>query len=398
MFVFCASAQAEDTEQLIQQGQQAFKAGQIEQAGLIFERILLEQPALLGVWLDYALCLQQMGDNDSARAIYQSLLQQSPPEHLVPWLKQQMQITAPIIAGWQYAGAITVQSGHDSNLNRAPTASSLTLTLSSGGLLALPLSDTSRANAGASRQLRFDWQAERQGAANDDWLLQATLNTRLAPSINGQDYLQSSFAMSHAWVSASAREYHTVLAVQNLRYGGIDIQRALRAGVYRGEHWQTSAQAGCATGYGAEWEMLSYPSVTELDGQYFGIATDLGCKHKLDWKLLLRAGLDKAERSRSGGDQQRLDLLGQLGGSLGAGKWLAMAELTQLQDADGYSPLLDNNAIRNIQRGLLKLEYQYPLGSRLQALLSAEVFQQHSNLTLFSMSGRGGWLGMRYLY
>lgn len=247
-----ASAQAEDTEQLIRQGRQAIEAGQAEQAGLIFERILLEQPWLLGVWLDYALTLQKIGDSDSARAIYQSLLQQNPPEHLVPWLKQQIQITSPPVADWQYAGA--------------------------------------------------------------------------------------------------------------------------------------------------EWEMLAYPSISELNRQYLGIAAGLDCKQNLAWQLLLRAGLDQAENQRPGGDQQRIVLRGQLGGNLGAGKWLALTELAQLHDTGGYSPLLDNNAARNIQHGLLKLEYQHPLGSSLYALASAEAFRQHSNLPLFTLRGKAAWLGIRYLF
>lgn len=400
LFTPCAaaSALAEDTEQLIQQGRQALEAGQAEQAGLIFERILLEQPWRLGVWLDYALSLQQIGDNDSARAIYQSLLRQKPPDHLVPWLKQQVKITPPPGADWQYASAITLLAGHDSNLNRAPTASNLTLTLPSGALAVLPLADASRASAGASRLLRLDWQAARQDAANGDWLLQAAFNTRLAPGINGQDYLQSSLGLSHGWIGASAREYHAILAAHNLQYGGKDIQRTLRAGLYQGQHWQTNGQSGCSISYGAEWEMLAYPSIGELDGQYLGIAADLGCKQNLAWQLLLRAGLDQAAHQRPGGDQQRIDLRGQLEGRLGAGKWLALTELAQLRDTGGYSPLLDNNAARNIQRWLLKLEYQHPLGARLHALASAEAFRQQSNLPLFTLRGKAAWLGLRYLF
>ena len=384
---------------LLQQGRQALEAGQAEQAGLIFERILLEQPWRLGVWLDYALSLQQMGDNDSARAIYQSLLRQNPPEHLVPWLKRQVRITSPLIAGWQYAGAITMLAGHDSNLNRAPTASNLTLTMPSGALLVLPLSDTSRASAGTSRLMRLDWQAARQDAANGDWLVQAAFNTRLAPGSNGQDYLQSSLGLSHGWMDRSAREYQAVLAAHNLQYAGKDIQRMLRAGLYRGQHWQANGQqTGCSISYGAEWEILTYPSIGELDGQYLGIAADLGCKQGLAWQLLLRAGIDQADRQRPGGDQQRAELRGQLGGRLGAGKWLALGELAQLHDTGGYSPLLDNNAARNIQRWLLKLEYQHPLGARLHGLASAEAFRQHSNLPLFTLRGKAGWIGIRYLF
>lgn len=410
----CATASAQDgadvgwapraqqdekqTIELIRQGRQALEAGQAEQAGLIFERILLEQPWRLGVWLDYALSLQTIGDNDSARAIYQSLLRQNPPEHLVSRLEQQIQLISQPAASWQYTGAITLLGGHDSNLNRAPGASYLTLTLPGGVLVPLPLSSASQASAGTSRLMRLDWQAARQGAANGDWLLQATLNARQAPGNGSQDYLQTGIGLSHGWAGASAREYRVVVAVQDLRYGGIDVQRTLRAGLYPVQHWQTNAKTACFTSYGAEWEMLGYPSSGELDGQYLGIAADLGCKQNPAWQLLLRTGMDKAASRRPGGDQQSVGLRGQLGDYLGAGKWLALSELTLLHDTGGYSPLLDNNAVRSIRHLLLKLEYQHPLGSRLHAVASTEIFRQDSNLPLFALSGKAAWLGIRYQY
>lgn len=393
----CASARAEDTEQLIQQGRQVLEAGQAEQAGLIFERILLEQPWRLGVWLDYALSLQQLGDNDSARAIYQSLLRQDPPEHLAPWLRRQIQITTPPRADWQHAGTITLLAGYDGNLNRAPASSSLTLTLPSGALV-LPLTDASRASAGPSHLMRLDWQAARQETARGDWLLQATLNARMAPGANGQDYLQSGVGLMRRWAGAPGGEYHAILSAQNLQYNGNDLQHALRAGLYRGQPWRPETQAGCSSSHGAEWERLAYPSAGELDGQYLGIAAGLGCKQGINWQLLLRAGLDQAEQQRPGSDQQRINLRGQVDGPLGAGQWIALSELTLLRDSSGYSPLLENNATRHIRHWLLKVEYQHPLGAGLHALASAETFSQDSNLPLFTLRGSAGWLGIRYRF
>lgn len=396
----CATvfAQMEETEQLIRQGREALAAGQAEQASLIFERIVLDQPWRLGVWLDYAMALQQMGDVDSARAIYQSLLRQNPPEYLVPWLTQQTQIAPPFTAGWESAGAITLLAGHDSNLNRAPTASALTLTLPSGPIV-LPLSETSRASAGASNLMRMDWQAVHNDARiGNDWLLQATLNTRMAPGIKGQDYLQAGMGLSHRWVDQDAGEYRAILALQNLQYVGKDIQRTARAGLYRGQSWRADDRAGCSMYYGAEWDMFAYPSLNQLDGQYLGLSADLGCRHNLSWQFMLRAGVEQAEHQRPGGNQQRVELRGQFGGRLGAGEWLTLVELAQLHDTSGYSPLLENNAKRNIQRWLLKLEYQHPLGSRLQGLASTEIFQHNSNMPLFALRGKAAWLGIRYLF
>ena len=265
-------------------------------------------------------------------------------------------------------------------------------------LATLPLSSSSQAIGGVSQLIRLDWQAVHQKIANGDWLLQATLNTRQTPGNSGQDYLQSGIGLSHGWSSAAAREYRAVVAVQDLQYGGTDIQHTLRAGFYQVQHWQTNAQATCSTNYGPEWEILTYPASSELNGQYFGFAADLGCRQKRAWQLLLRAGIDHAQSQRPGGDQRSIDLLGQVSDNIGAGKWLALGELTFLNDTAGYSPLLDNSAVRNIQRLLLRLEYQRPLARQVQAVASAETFQQNSSLPLFALRGNAAWLGIRYQF
>lgn len=378
----CAAQQ--DVVQRIAQGRAALKAGQSEQAGLIFERILMAQPWRLGVWLDYALSLQQQGDDESARAIYRSLLRQNPPAYLAPWLKQQI----AVVPGWQYNGALTLLAGRDSNLNHAQTASSMALTLPSGISVVLPLSAAARASAGISQFLRLDWQAMHPAASGGRWQVQATLNSRVAPGNSGQNYLQSGLALSRDWGGRSA--YQVVMAVQNLHYGGADIQRLLRAGLYR--HWQ----AGCDMTNGVEWERLVYPVANELDGQYLGLSAELGCHQ--DWQLMMRGGINYAANRRPGGNRQKIELRGQLAGRLAGGSWLAVAGVTHIRDKRGYSPLLENNAARAINYAQFRLAYQYPLGVGLQALANAALFRQYSNLSLFTLSGTAAWLGLRWQF
>ncbi len=397
LIMLCTDAYADEagTESLIKQGEQALKAGKPEQAELIFERILMDQPWRLGVWLDYALSLQQTGDNDSARAIYQSLLEKNPPEYLVPWLKQQVKAGAPLTADWHYAGAVTLLSGYDSNLNHAQAAGTLALTLPSGTLV-LPLTRAAQAVAGASQFVNMDWQA----AHPDDegnWLVQAGFNSRLAPGNSDQNYQQSSLGLSRSWTGDAAQEYRGVVAAQNLEYGGIDIQRTMRAGLYQGKHWQRQ-ESVCSISHGVEWEKFDYPTATELNGQYIGLAGELGCRQSLDWMLMLSAGVNRGDSLRPGGQQRQVELHAELGGQAGKGSWLAVTELTGLRDSTGYSPLLDNNATRGILQGMLRLEYRYPLAARLQGIASTEVFRQYSNLQLFALNGSAAWLGIRWLF
>jgi hypothetical protein len=384
----------QDTEELIVQGQQALAAGQAAQAVLIFERVVLDQPWRLGVWMDYALALQLTGDAESAQAIYRNLLTQNPPEDLRLWLRQQVQKGLPAATTWISAGTVTLLVGQDSNLNRAPTADSLTLT-SPFGPLVLPLADNARAKAGAASLLNVNWEVAHQTASGSDWSIQAGLSARVAPDTPGQGYLQPSLGLARRWSGTDADETLATFAIQQLQYGGQDLQRVLRAGLYHGQPWRTDP-SNCMMFYGAEWKLLIYPSQDATNSRYLGMAASLGCTQAIGWNLLAHAGIDRAENQRPGGDQQQIDLRAQIFDRIGSSQWLVEAGIAHLRDTAGYSPLLGNNGVRDIWRGSLSLEYTHPLSERLQVLARVEAFHQNSNLPLFDTHGKAVWMGIRY--
>lgn len=382
-----AQSGADEIEYLLQQGRQALAEGQAQQAALTFESVLLSQPWRLGVWMDYALALQQSGDAESARAIFQSLRQKNPPDYLRVWLDQQLQSEQS--GAWRYGGELSVQTGRDSNLNRAPTANELTLTLPAGAV-SLPLSAASRASAGAAQLVRLEWRAE-----HNEWLIQTLFDARFGPTGQGQDYLYSSVGVVKRW--HGAHDYQLALTGQNLQYGGLDVQNIVRAGFYQTRVRQEEGR-NCELTYGTELERVNYPATPLINGNYLGMVTGYGCQQGVAWQALLRAGMDMAEHQRPGGDQPRIVATGQFGGRLGADIWRLQAEVSWLQDVQGYSSLLSNNARRTIQRNTLKLYYQHPLTNRLQATLSGEIFNQRSNLGLFDTSGKAVWMGLSHAF
>ena len=68
---------------------------------------------------------------------------------------------------------------------------------------------------------------------------------------------------------------------------------------------------------------------------------------------------------------------------------LADLDLATTQDARGYSTLLDNAAVRTLQRTSARLELQRPLAPGWQWLAGAEWVQQQSNLALFGLNSWG---------
>ncbi len=357
---------------------------------MVFERVLMDQPWRLGVWLDYALSLEQTGDTASARAIYRSLLEKNPPQYLVPWLKKKAEEQPLPLLGWKYAGSLTLLTGHDSNLNHAQASSTLLLTLPAGAQV-LPVTRAAQAISGPSQFANLDWQAAYGG-----WQVGAGINSRIAPGNSDQNYQQASLGASRSFTGDGGREYRGVMAYQNLQYGGVDLQRSLRGGLYRDVDWRKDA--GCSASRGVEWQRFDYPTATELNGQYMGLAGEIGCRGNVDWMLMLSGGVNLGDGQRPGGNQKQVEIHGEIGGSAGRGNWLAVADVTGLRDNSGYSPLLENDATRGVLQGLARLEYRYPLGVRLQGIASLEVFRQSSNLQLFALDGSAAWLGLRWLF
>ncbi|MDP2092053.1 MAG: hypothetical protein Q8K17_03535, partial [Pseudohongiella sp.] len=69
--------------------------------------------------------------------------------------------------------------------------------------------------------------------------------------------------------------------------------------------------------------------------------------------------------------------------NLGRGTVMAQLNHTQMQDSDGYSPLLAGNAERWLKRSYGLVQYRQSIGERTAILLNAYHQRQRSNLELF---------------
>lgn len=390
----CAAATSEEEiDALIREGQQALAAGQPGRAVFLLERVVLEQPWRLGVWMDYALALQMAGQPESARIIYRNLLGQNPPDYLRAWL--QRQVSADLGNGgestWQTGGKLSVQAGHDSNVNRATGGNSLSLTYPFG-LVELKLADSARARGGAALWFGWEGRADRPAGTGGNWSIQGALNARLTPSLSGQAIAQPTVGITRQWRHDTAE---TLLdaSVQQLHYGGSNLQNQLRTGLYRGRP-QATSDGACMLLYGAEWKVLNYPASPELNGDYLGMAVNFGCENGDRWNLLAHAGVDQPRNNRPGHRQYQLDVNLQRRQRVAGGHLLGSIGLAYMRDTRGYSPLLENDSVRGIRRGSLGLEYAHPVAAATELALRLEIYGQRSNLALFDNSGRALWLGL----
>jgi tetratricopeptide (TPR) repeat protein len=378
--------------------------GRPAEAAALLERALLLDPNRAGAEVDYAESLAALGDTAGAAALLRDLLARPDvPPALRPRLEQRLSaaealqrfdwlsgLRAIAESGWHRAGSVTLRLGNDSNLNSAPSRDALTLTLP-GGEAVLLLSDRFRARSGAAGLLEATGQLARPVGQEGVFHLYGEARARVSPSASDTDYQQAQIVT--AWSQRlDSGEALFSLAGTHLRYGGDDLYDAVRLSA--GRDWSRSP---CNPRLGAELEWRRYPTASELDGNFVGATTGLGCNLGLDrLTLALRLGKDFARTDRPGGDQRQQDVRIAWLRPLGKGSLVADMLYTHQRDASGFSPILENNAARRLERFSLHLEYAHPFAPGWSALASVDTTLQRSNIDLFDLSGRAFYVGVRW--
>jgi hypothetical protein len=159
----------------------------------------------------------------------------------------------------------------------------------------------------------------------------------------------------------------------------------------------TQARSICTARGGLDWQDRQLTSNPLLSGRYTGLAGVWSCNTPGggQWQISAKAGHDRpANLERPGGEQT----IGNLRAFASTGTVLVDVEISRAQDATGYSPLLDNNAVRHTTRLNARLEYQHQLNQRLVSTLGAEWSNQQSNLPLFRLQSWGPYAAIRYVW
>lgn len=144
-------------------------------------------------------------------------------------------------------------------------------------------------------------------------------------------------------------------------------------------------------------EFRRFPQAEIQDGNYRGILVSAHCL--INSSLLsfqLGSGKDLAlDNARSGGDQARWEASVIWSQDLGWAGLMLVGSLARLKDEQGYSPLLGNGAIRSLERRFARFELFRPINKWLEWYWSGEVSEQTSNLSLFRLTSRALYAGLR---
>lgn len=291
---------------------------------------------------------------------------------------------------WRRRQELNLQMGWESNLNGAPAADTLLLTLADGPVR-LPLVAPRREGAASLA----DGQLQLIRPLAPDWHLLLHGRLRLRDSAGGgSDYLFGQFAAS---------------LLRRLPGGDLALQINQLEQHFGGEHLLAETRAsmqylwlasGCRPRAGLDLAHRRYPAASALDGLQSGLRAGLQCTRG-PWQVDgdLRLATDQPQHAaRPGGKQHwaELQVNAQWQGPLHTLR--AEASLAQVRDTAGYSPLLEYNATRHIRRSALRLEASRPIGEHWDLTSSLEYFSQRANIGLFELNNLGLYFGARYRY
>ncbi|MBI5275317.1 MAG: hypothetical protein HY854_02570 [Burkholderiales bacterium] len=378
------------------------------------ERALLTNPLLFGAQMDLAQAHALQGDRASAIALLQDLRDRAEvPAGMSLRLDREiaaLQAAArrPALAAgqWQHSWQLATLAGYDTNLNNAPSATEITLTLPQGDVT-LPLDPSSQPKKGAALLAAAQWQGLKP-AGQSVWVLQADMRSRHTGD-HATGWQQTDFAANWLQAPLAPRQWVARGGASYFRFGGATVLWATRASLQY--QWEgTAASLGglgvtCRPSAGGEFERRLYPASRNLDGYYRGGTAGVLCRPAAEepwapsvFSVQARLGEEQPfDAKRAGSVYRRQELRGHWEGRLPwrQAQYTVRWSSTRQADSAPYSVLLGNEARRTL-RHTLQLETAWPINQGLSLITQMEGGIQRSNLPAFASRQLGLYLGLRW--
>lgn len=388
--------------------------GEPAQALIWLERSLLLDPDQLGAVADHALALAALGEPAARDALAQQWQSRSDvPAALRQRLMQGAGIAhgngstgatsvvrpANTVDGWVFYREASWVAGYETNLDHSPRLTELTLTPPDRpDPVTLPVE--SRPSKGAATIADLSWQLAYSPRAG--MIVQTGLQggARYAPAKSDTDWrhVQWAASVSQQWGQWRGQ------VLSNLTCVGGGINEAYRLGRF-GVAVDREA-IGCSLRVSVEGESRSHQQTRSADGRTLGALWSSLCpwpgSNTWGWGAAARHSVDEpVDSARPGGVQRQSSLGLRLFGPLGKQVRLdASLRASIVTDSEGYSALLENNAIRRLNQTQLSLELARPLQISwllgAEALVQLQAVRQSSNLAIFRYHGFSAYGGLRW--
>ncbi len=362
------------------------------------ELALLLDPKNGAALVDYAEVLFQQGQLLAALEINQQLLSR---EDLPAGLKDPLRDRQRRWRSFanQTGFEASILGGYDDNLNSAPMARELALTLSGESVL-LQVSPEFRPASGAYLNLAL-------GGINS--VVRPEIATRFSGQVRGRfsensehDLVQASTRFVLAETADETR-WNAELGFDHLIYGtdslfssadlrasyllaGGEVCRvyprvAIQYQVYHGQRWLSGLES--KLGLGLECDVSA-------QGLMNRVAVEASGLHNKE----LKSG-------RLGGDRQGWQFNVAWQRQLGMGVALLQYTFTRMEDEEGYSPLFSEGVVRDEHRDSLYFQYRRPapiLGSNAQILANIYYHSQRNTIDLFQTRGTSAEIGISWAF
>jgi len=296
---------------------------------------------------------------------------------------------------WQFNGLFALNTGGGTNLNRAPNRQNIQF---SNGQQA-QLSSEQQPQAGYGFQATAAIQANKQIQPNQQLDLALQVQHRYTNRQNFTDYLRINSRLGIRYQRDNSDEIGIALLSDTLQYDNEARFYALNLLTRYRWHHQSDCQA--SAGIDLQWQHQKNKAL--FDALYTGLSAQrqcLGLGGK--YSLTLTAGNQWAiNPQRPGGHQWLFRLMLN---HTWLTHWLypnsqfkSYLNASYLRDWQGYSPLLDHNRKRRIQRLTIGGQYRWRISNippRLWATLRLQWQRQNSHLKLFQYQSLEVWTGI----
>jgi tetratricopeptide (TPR) repeat protein len=390
-----ASAHENDPRYSYLLGAVALKVPDYAAAASAFERVVVMQPENAGAWMDLAIASAELGNTVSALEYFKYVETEfNPPPALRDIIATyRRRLTAQAAPASPWRGHAQTAIGIDTNANSGLNVASIPLTVRDERI-DLTLDPAYRARSDTYAQVAADatWKHPVDGNT-----LELSAGVRQRSFRHEHDFstteLDASAGLQRPTALGDAGAW---VYVEHLSLGGKALVRNMRAVV------QIERPHGeCRSGLAADFEWRRYISLSALDANITWLQAGIACDlrvidHTVQTALIGRIGYDRSMDNRPGGDTRRAELAARVSGPLAYGVTVELsATLSFSRDTLGYSPLLEQNAVRRLDRGNARILLTKPLGRYTDAMLLIEDNRYHSNLDLFEQSGKNYAVGIR---
>jgi len=378
-------------------GAAQLNSGKLDVASESLERALLLDPTNGAAQIDYAEALYAAGQLFPALQLNETLLSRDDiPAELREKLTQRQTLWRSNTK--QHFLQLDLLAGYDNNLNGAPGADQITLTLSGEPVLLALNTDLQRQEGAftnarlSSRQLTLS--ANGQSSWTNEMRGRVSQNTQ-------SDLLQ--FDSRYSLIKPSRRRtLQWDAGASSLFFGGSALYSAAQTRL----RYQPNTAKRCAPVYEIASQYQRFHSQTALDAWESKATVGASCVAGERGVNVIRYGFDGGyinnralNAKRPGDDRDGWQVNFRAQRALFGGELTAQASYTRLEDDSGYSPILLNGTARWQERSQLLLQHRTPL--RLGAkgalfLVNLSHQAQSSNIELFDLTDTALELGFSF--